>query len=221
MTRCLREVVAELSGDECEGSEDDEVCAFAIPDVHCADGHWHVLLQEAWPLFHWPATEFKVSTCSPLASSACSPCSIYGLHWPAAGLCFLTKELCLASCLINKSHCHPESDDNEQGAMEEQRWDKKGASRRADVVGALRSGLDRLAEVSHNALAHVGSSDLMHRFWACLEVFISSLYGPLSSRKALKVLASVGNGMVNWHHFWACLEVATCFSSPAHQTYCL
>lgn len=51
MTRCLREVVAELSGDEREGSEDDEVCAFAIADVHCADGHWHVLLQEAWPLF--------------------------------------------------------------------------------------------------------------------------------------------------------------------------
>ena len=51
MTRCLREVVAELSGDEREGSEDDEVCAFAIADVHCADGHWHVLLQEAWLSF--------------------------------------------------------------------------------------------------------------------------------------------------------------------------
>ena len=102
--------------------------------------------------------------------------------------------------------------------MEEQRWDKKSASRRADVVGALRSGLDRLAEVSHNALAHVGSSDLLHRFWACLEVSTSSLYVPLSSRKALKVLASVGNGMLNWHHFWTCLEVA---ASPAHQTDCL
>ena len=193
MTRCLREVVAELSGDEREGSEDDEVCAFAIADVHCADGHWHVLLQEAWPLFHWPATECKVSTCSPQASSTCSPCSIYSLHWPAAGLCFLTKELSLAP--LNKAHCHPESDDNEQGAMEEQRWDKKGASRRADVVGALRSGLDRLAEVSHNALAHVSSSDLLHRFWACLEVSISSLYVPLILPESLEGAGERGQ----WH----------------------
>jgi hypothetical protein len=34
VTRCLREVVAELSGDEHEGSEDDEVCAFAHAHVH-------------------------------------------------------------------------------------------------------------------------------------------------------------------------------------------
>lgn len=60
------------------------------------------------------------------------------------------------------------------GAFEEQRWDKKGASRRADVVGALRSGLDRLAEVSTSALQRVGSSDLLHRFWTCLEVAIHS-----------------------------------------------
>ena len=98
--------------------------------------------------------------------------------------------------------------------MEEQRWDKKGASRRADVVGALRSGLDRLAEVSHNALAHVGSSDLLHRFWACLEVSISSHYSHFPPRKALKVLASMGNGMINWHHVWACLEVAACRAPP-------
>ena len=38
------------------------------------------------------------------------------------------------------------------------------------MVGALRSGLDRLAEVSNNALTCVGNSDLLHRFWACLEV---------------------------------------------------
>lgn len=55
-------------------------------------------------------------------------------------------------------------------APEEQRWSAKGASRRSDVVGALRSGLDRLAEVSNKALTRVGSSDLLHRFWACLEV---------------------------------------------------
>ena len=48
-------------------------------------------------------------------------------------------------------------------------WDKKGASRRADVVGALRAGLDRLAEVSCSALQRVGSSDLLQRFWVCLE----------------------------------------------------
>lgn len=61
------------------------------------------------------------------------------------------------------------------GAPEEQRWDKKGASRRADVVGALRSGLDKLSEVSNKALARVGTSDLLHRFWACLEVCHASL----------------------------------------------
>ena len=48
-------------------------------------------------------------------------------------------------------------------------WDKKGASRRVDVVGALRAGLDRLAEVSCSALQRVGSSDLLQRFWVCLE----------------------------------------------------
>ena len=37
-------------------------------------------------------------------------------------------------------------------------------------MSALRSGLDRLAEVSNKALTRVGNSDLLHRFWTCLEV---------------------------------------------------
>ena len=61
-------------------------------------------------------------------------------------------------------------DGAEADALEEQRWNAKSASRRSDVVGALRSGLDRLAEVSNKALTRVGSSDLLHRFWTCLEV---------------------------------------------------
>ena len=57
-------------------------------------------------------------------------------------------------------------------------WDKKGASRRADVVGALRAGLDRLAEVSCSALQRVGSSDLLQRFWVCLEARLCPLHTP-------------------------------------------
>ena len=57
------------------------------------------------------------------------------------------------------------------------RWDAKGASRRADVVGALRAGLDRLAEVSCSALQRVGSSDLLRRFWVCLEARLRPMHG--------------------------------------------
>ncbi len=66
-------------------------------------------------------------------------------------------------------------------------WDKKGASRRADVVGALRAGLDRLAEVSCSALQRVGSSDLLQRFWVCLE-----------ARPCL--LHALSNADVAWRH---------------------
>ena len=66
-------------------------------------------------------------------------------------------------------------------------WDKKGALRRADVVGALRAGLDRLAEVSCSALQRVGSSDLLQRFWVCLE-----------ARPCL--LHALSNADVAWRH---------------------
>ena len=73
----------------------------------------------------------------------------------------MVKDQCWAFCLQGGAGAD---------ALEKQHWNAKGASRRSNVVSALRSGLDRLAEVSNKALTRVGNSDLLHRFWACLEV---------------------------------------------------
>lgn len=42
--------------------------------------------------------------------------------------------------------------------------------RRGDVMGALRAGMDKLVAATHGTLQGIGSSEVVQRFWVCLQV---------------------------------------------------
>ncbi|BDA42004.1 hypothetical protein COCOBI_02-8020 [Coccomyxa sp. Obi] len=47
--------------------------------------------------------------------------------------------------------------------------------RRGDVMGALRAGMDKLVAATHSTLQGIGSSEVVQRFWVCLQEWASAL----------------------------------------------